>query len=383
MGSDSKLNPPVVTSATTCSSAKRYSAIFCAAFLTIISASAAVPQTGTEAMTAAEKWVVAQATAGAIADLTKQFPQEKDRKLRADFLEALLSGALPAFKPHRHGVQINGAIIDRSIDLENAQIPCDVRLEQCQFMSGTTFSRASFTGLVSFDTSEFKGEAFFSGMKVQGDAIFSAAVFEGPVNFRGADIAGQFQASEAQFKYTEKEGTAFDSMKVGQDAFFNKAIFKGPVCFQSMKVAGRAIFKRARFEGRVNVRFADFGALDLSNASLPKVDGLSQLHYKYISAGHGAHSHKKLLQSDKSLPYSGTWYSRLEDFFHAKATGPKQTKLSLQENVGSGNNGSASQKSPFGNTCAAVAGSCCKAAGCSTSLWAMAVVRGRPPFPVR
>src|SRR5262249_34337384 len=124
-----------------------------------------------------------------------------------------------------------------------------------------------------------------------------------------------FQASEAQFKYTEKEGTAFDSMKVGQDAFFNKAIFKGPVCFQSMKVAGRAIFKRARFEGRVNVRFADFGALDLSNASLPKVDGLSQLHYKYISAGHGAHSHKKLLQSAKSLPYSGTWYSRLEDFF--------------------------------------------------------------------
>ncbi len=59
-----KLNLPGVTTATTCSSAKWYSAIFCAAFLTIICASAAVSQTGAEAMTAAEKWVVAQATAG-------------------------------------------------------------------------------------------------------------------------------------------------------------------------------------------------------------------------------------------------------------------------------------------------------------------------------
>src|SRR5215469_18933439 len=140
VGGTMKLNPPGVTTATTCSSAKWYSATFCAAFLTIICASASVSQTAAEAMGAAEKWVVAQATAGAIADLTKQFPEEKDRKLRANFLEALLSGALPGLKLDRHGVQITGAIIDRSIDLENAQIPCDVRLEQCQFMSGTTFS---------------------------------------------------------------------------------------------------------------------------------------------------------------------------------------------------------------------------------------------------
>ena len=292
MGSDSELNPPVVTTATTRSSAKWYSAIFCAAFLTIICASAAVSKTGAEAMTAAEKWVVAQATAGEIADLTKQFPEEKDRKLRADFLEELLMGALPAFKPHRNGAQISGAIIDEPIELTNARIPCDVRLEHCQFMSRATLSRASFTGLVSFDGSEFKEDAIFRGMKVGGDAIFKAAVFQGQVDFTGAEIVGDFTVKKALFQ--------------GKD---NQAKF------QSMKVAGLAIFDGARFEGQVDVYFADFGSLDLSNASLPKVEGLSQLHYKYISAGHGADSHKALLTLAKSLPYNGSWYSRLEDFF--------------------------------------------------------------------
>ncbi len=140
-------------------------------------------------------------------------------------------GALPAFKPHRNGVQISGAIIDEPIELTNARIPCDVRLQHCQFKKAL---------------------------------------------FRGKD---------------------------------NEA------AFGSMKVAGHAIFDDASFEGRVNVRFADFGSLSLSNASLPKVDGLSQLHYKYISAGSGADSHEALLTLAKSLPYNGSWYSRLEDFF--------------------------------------------------------------------
>jgi len=286
-----KLNLPGVTTATTCSSAKWYSAIFCAAFLTIICASAAVSQTGAEAMTAAEKWVVAQATAGEIADLTKQIPEE-DRKLRADFLEELLMGALPAFKPHRNGVQISGAIIDEPIELTNARIPCDVRLQHCQFMSRTTLSRASFTGLVSFDGSEFKEDAIFRGMKVGGDAIFEAAVFQRQVYFTSAEIAGDFTVKKALFRGKDNEAA-----------------------FGSMKVAGHAIFDDASFEGRVNVRFADFGSLSLSNASLPKVDGLSQLHYKYISAGSGADSHEALLTLAKSLPYNGSWYSRLEDFF--------------------------------------------------------------------
>jgi len=78
------------------------------AFLTIIHASSAVAKTSAGGLNPAEQWVVAQATAGEIADLSKKFPEEKDRKLSAHFLENLLTGTLPGLKLHRHGVRIMG-----------------------------------------------------------------------------------------------------------------------------------------------------------------------------------------------------------------------------------------------------------------------------------
>jgi hypothetical protein len=335
-----KLNPPSVAAAIMCLSVDWFSAIFSAAFLTIIPVSAAVPQTSAEGMNTAEEWVVAQAAPGEMADLVKQFPEEKDRKLRAHFLEELLMGCAAGPQTlHRHGVQITGAIIDEPIDLTNVQVPCDVRLESCQFMSKATLSRASFTGFVSFRGSEFKGDATFSGMKVGGDADFDAAVFEGYVDFTGAQIAANFEMKEANFP-----GNYYQAN------------------FRSMKVAGLAIFDGARFEGPVDVSFADFGSLylrstHLSNAWWPKVY-VDQFHYKYIKAGpNESGSHKALLELAKELPYSAGVYSNFEDFFYAKAIGPMQTKLSLKENVGSGNYGSPPPETPFGSTCAAVAGS--------------------------
>ena len=120
-----KLKAPGAADAATCSPTNWLSAIFLAGFLTIISPSAAAPQTGAEGLNPAEKWVVAQVTAGKTADLSEQFPdKEKDkRKLSAHFLEQLLTGALPGIKLHRHGVRIIGATIDEPVDLENAQIP--------------------------------------------------------------------------------------------------------------------------------------------------------------------------------------------------------------------------------------------------------------------
>ena len=103
-------------------------AICLAAFLTIISASAAVPPPSAEELNPAEKWVVAQVTAGEIADLSKTIPEEKDRKLSAHFVENLLTGTLSGVKLHRNGVRIIGAIIDEPIDMSNAQIPWEVWL---------------------------------------------------------------------------------------------------------------------------------------------------------------------------------------------------------------------------------------------------------------
>src|SRR5437667_1833356 len=103
-----KLKAPAAVAATARSAMNWFVGICLAAFLTAISASAAAPQTGTGGLNPAEQWVVAQATAGEIADLSKKFPKEKDRKLSAHFLENLLTGTLPGLKLHRHGVRIMG-----------------------------------------------------------------------------------------------------------------------------------------------------------------------------------------------------------------------------------------------------------------------------------
>src|SRR5215813_5082406 len=104
-----------------------FSGICLAAFLIIIHPPIGVAKTGAGESNATEEWVVTQARAGEIADLTKQFSdQEKDKRtLSAHFLEELLTGALSGMKLHRHGVRIIGATIDQPIDLENAQIPCE------------------------------------------------------------------------------------------------------------------------------------------------------------------------------------------------------------------------------------------------------------------
>ncbi len=233
-------------------------------------------QIGEKKLTPAEKWVVAQAAAGEIADLSKQFPEEKDRKLSAHFLEDLLMGALPGVKPHRNGVRIMGAIIDEPIDLTDAQIPYRVWLDNCQFMSSATFLRTSFSGTILFDESTFKAEASFNSMKVGHDAFFRKAVFEGSADFVGVGITSDFVADDAQFKNKE-QGADFNSMKVRETASFKKAVFEGPVgfgsadivsnfeaqnaqfknkeqgaSFSSMKVGRTAFFTKAVFEGPVD-----------------------------------------------------------------------------------------------------------------------------------
>ena len=201
--------------------------IFVAASLAIVFALPdASAQTGANELNQAEKWVVERVVAGKIADLSKRFPDQVDRKLSAHFLEDLLTGALPGVKPHRKGVRIMRAIIDERIDLTNAQVPCEFWLNNCQFMSDVFFTHASCAGEVSFFESTFKGDADFRSMKVKHVALFDSAVFEGRVPFSGADIADNFQASYAQFKNKEREAT-FNSIKVGRGAFFDRAMFEG------------------------------------------------------------------------------------------------------------------------------------------------------------
>ena len=223
-----KLKAPDAVAARARSPINWFLGICLAAFLTILSASAAVPQTSAEGLNAAEKWVVAQVTAGETANLSKIFPEEKDRKLSAHFLEDLLTGTgtLSGIKLHRHGVQIIGAIIEEPIDMNNAQIPWEVWLNHCQFSSALRFSCVrAISRRSSFRDSTFKADANFYGMKVGGAAFFNNAVFEGSVDFARADIAGHFEAVEAKFQNKVK-GASFNSMKVRAFRLFSKGCIR-------------------------------------------------------------------------------------------------------------------------------------------------------------
>jgi uncharacterized protein YjbI with pentapeptide repeats len=247
-----------------------------------VAAAAVKPQSAPQDLSATEKWVVEKVTAGELADLSEKFPDNKEkRKLSAHFLEALLMGTLPGFKPHRNGVQIVGAVSDDPIDLTNAQIPCEVSFVDCQFMRHVSFNRASLAGNVTFDRSVFEEDVHFNSMKVGHLILFRDAEFKDSVNFGAAEIAGDLLANGAQFENKEQK-VRFDRMKVGGTAFFRDAEFEGPVNFGSadiasnfeaqgakfrqdasfdgMKVRESAFFTNAIFEGPVEFASADIAS---------------------------------------------------------------------------------------------------------------------------
>ena len=264
-------------------SSNSFLGIFLAAFLTVGSVLVAKAQTPARKLNPAERWVVEQVIAGKLAELSEKFPDEKDRKLSAPFLEDLLTGMPSGIKPLRIGVRIRSAIVDEHIDLTNAQIPWEVWLENGQFHRGVTFVHTHFTKGVSFSGSTFWGTANFERMKVEQIAFFRNAVFNGPAAFLLADIAANFEAQYAQFTSTG-QGANFNSMKVGNVAFFRTAVFEGPVdfggadfgafeadgaqfknkdhetSFNSMKVGNTAFFRKAVFNGPVDFGFADIGS---------------------------------------------------------------------------------------------------------------------------
>jgi uncharacterized protein YwqG len=252
-----KLKAPDDAAATALWPINWLSGICLAAFLTIIYPSTGVAKRGAGELNATEQWVVTQTRGGEIADLSKQFKEKDKRQLSAHFLEELLTGALPGIKLHRHGARIIGAIIDESVDLENAQIPCEVWLEHCQFNANANFNGANFAGTISFENSMFKADAGFNSMKA-GRAVFNDAVFEGPVDFISADIASNFEANGAKFQNKETEAT-FNSMKVRGYAFFKNAVFEGPADFGSADIAGNLEAHAAQFQNKE--KFANFSSM--------------------------------------------------------------------------------------------------------------------------
>jgi hypothetical protein len=239
--------------------------IFLAILMTALAVSRAAE---VPAYTSAEKWVLEEVAKGEVADLSKKFGQEKDRKLRASFLERLLTGAINGLKPSRTGIRIQWAVIDERLDLTNAQIPCEVWLDKCQFHSDVIFNRATFAGAVTFDKSTFKGAAAFGGARIAAHAAFREALFEGPVSFAGCEVGGDFHLAGAHFA-NKTEVADFAALTARDFVFLQNAVFEGPVSFVGANIAKNFQLDGAHFANRESP--AGFSGLKVGRlASLSK-----------------------------------------------------------------------------------------------------------------
>jgi hypothetical protein len=293
-----------------------------------------------------EQWVLEQVEQGEKADLKKQFGEVEDnRRLRAEFLEALLRDEIEGFEPRRQVIRIAQAVIGEPLNLENAEVAhivslyCvfeervnfrDARFKSHLFLNGCRFlqkanfhrmqvdlgllcRRAVFQGPVDFRHCDIgkqfsamgarfegqgeKDKANFISLKVGRDAIFDNAIFQGPVDFGNADIGRQFRANGAQFQ-SEKEEANFNSMKVGQNVFFRGTVFNGPVDFQVIRVTGHfdirqlsqqhSIKQSTLFKGPVVFSGADIGGtISADEAQFKNEKG--QVKFNSLKVGQSAY----------------------------------------------------------------------------------------------
>ncbi len=241
---------------------------------------------GDQALTEPETWVVEQVRQGREADLQRAFGEdETKRRLRAQFLERLLTGAITNLKIPHQGVRIAHASLDGPFNLEYAQVDYFLNLSQCTFLHPVTFQASHFKqdlalagcqflkaanfremqidGSFSCDGAAFEGESLwcdarvggnfgadgvefrspegkadFNGLQVGASAFFAAAKFRGPVDFVCAHIHRQFDAEKAEF-FHDRETANFNSLKVDQNAYFKAARFHGPVDFGTAVIGGQ------------------------------------------------------------------------------------------------------------------------------------------------
>ncbi len=199
-------------------------------------------------LTRQERFVLKHVVAGTIADLKQEFGEaEADRRLRARFLEELLTGGLKRVEIHRRGVRISNAVVGEPVDLEDAEVAAIVEFQTCIFQQSVSFRGTILRKYLSLEGSQFLESADFYRLQVEVSVFCRNTVFVGPVNFGAASIGGQFAAGKAKFLAADQEAN-FNRLKVGEGGVrFPEAEFHGPVNFGGARIQGQFIAQRAKF----------------------------------------------------------------------------------------------------------------------------------------
>jgi hypothetical protein len=298
-------------------------------------------------LTAPEKFVLEQLTAGKSADLKSQFGAGTNSVLRGAFLEALLSQ--PGTNIYRNGVSIEHAIVLDAVVLRNAAVRYEVSLLECRFQAEVDFSKSVFENTLSFTGSTFQGPVNFSALRIGRAVTFDRASFWSEVNASQMEVAGLFNARESHFN-NPTGAVDFTSLKVTGDAFFTRATFAGPVTFQyahfaenwrcegsaftnatalanfeTVQVGATTSFADGTFAGYVSFKDARFANLGFAKVHWPVTHldhpwlWLNGMTYQRISAGSEKESWNSLYdlvqRTARQSAYSADIYASLEDYY--------------------------------------------------------------------
>jgi pentapeptide repeat protein len=220
----------------------------------------------------AEDYVKNEILAGRDADLSKQFPNERDRVISAASIVSLWND--PAAQKLTR-FKIYFATIEGDIEAEGLSIPFNVEFHNCTFNGEINMASAAVKTF-RIDDSTVNGAVKMGRMLVGGDLALYQSTFRGEVTLFGADINNNLFAKGSKFlgtipdpnsKYpfelwTTRIGqtTEFsnavilgeaivDDAKFGVDVKFDGAMFEKLASFRSIQVGNIADFHGAQFKG--------------------------------------------------------------------------------------------------------------------------------------
>jgi hypothetical protein len=207
--------------------------------------------TGTSAQVAqnaAEQFVQQQLATNGVADLDKS--GLKDRTLRHEFLEDLISTPKPPDAVATHGLTVRGAAINGRLSVGSVTVSFPLTFDSCTFEEGFDLSSNVFVrdfllihshvGSASLrpDPPTFEGDRFAGKVSLDG------TVFHNGVDFTGAEIEGILESDDVVYESDDDEAD-----------------------FTDVKVHGRATFRQSLFRGGLDLTDAELADLVITDAS--------------------------------------------------------------------------------------------------------------------
>jgi len=198
---------------------------------------------------------------GALPDAT-----QVDRSIRGEFLRLLLLGGDETHRVHEKGIQLRGALITGTLDLEGCRIHCGIALKDCRFETAPVVRSAIIDNL-HLDGSILPGLKA-DVLDVRGSVSLAGAIVEGPIAIQGAKLGGLLNCDGARISSPSAAAL------LGDDIVARSITMRGANVIGSISIGGAKLGSDLNFAG-VDIHWPDGFAIKANGID---VDGDVILH---------------------------------------------------------------------------------------------------------